>query len=60
MIKDLINYKYDTDRPNIFFCSSTVGASSFFEGLMWAASAAKIGFRWKIGNGKKVKFWEDS
>lgn len=27
---------------------------------MWAASAAKMGFRWKIGDGKKVKFWEDN
>jgi hypothetical protein len=26
---------------------------------MWAARAASFGFRWKIGNGKKVKFWED-
>lgn len=27
---------------------------------MWAASAAKMGFRWKIGDGKKVEFWEDN
>jgi hypothetical protein len=27
---------------------------------MWAATAAKLGFRWKIGDGKKVKFWEDN
>ena len=27
---------------------------------MWAAKAAKLGFRWKIGDGKKVKFWEDN
>jgi hypothetical protein len=25
---------------------------------MWAAKAAKMGIRWKIGDGKKVKFWE--
>lgn len=26
---------------------------------MWAARAVKMGYRWQIGNGKKVKFWED-
>jgi len=27
---------------------------------MWAAKAAKMGYMWKIGNGQKVKFWEDN
>jgi hypothetical protein len=27
---------------------------------MWTAKAAQMGFRWKIGNGEKVKFWEDN
>jgi hypothetical protein len=27
---------------------------------MWAAKAAKMGFRWKVGDGKKIKFWEDN
>lgn len=27
---------------------------------MWAASAAKMGYRWKIGNGRKCLFWEDN
>lgn len=57
--RQYIDFKYDTDRPNIF-CSSTNGASQFFKGVMWAATAAKLGFRWKIGDGKKVKFWEDN
>lgn len=57
--KQFIDHKYDTNRPNLF-CSSTNGASQFFKGVMWAASATKLGFRWKIGNGKKVKFWEDN
>lgn len=25
-----------------------------------AASTAKMGFRWRIGNGKNIKFWEDN
>lgn len=27
---------------------------------MRAASAAKIGYRWHLGNGRKCKFWEDN
>jgi hypothetical protein len=27
--------------------------------VLWAARAAKMGYRWKIGNGRSVKFWED-
>lgn len=53
--KQVIDAKYNTNRPNIFY-SKTAGASQFFRGIMWAASAAKMGFRWKIGDGKKVKF----
>jgi hypothetical protein len=45
--------------PNIFY-SRDNDASQFFKGLMWAARAAKFGFRWKVGNGKKVRFREDN
>jgi hypothetical protein len=27
---------------------------------LWAAKAAKLGYRWKVGNGRKIKFWEDN
>lgn len=27
--------------------------------MMWAANAARMGCKWKIGDGRKVKFWED-
>jgi len=56
--KEIIDYKYDTRNPNIFY-SREVEASPFFKQLMWAAQAAKFCFRWKIGNGRKFKFWED-
>jgi hypothetical protein len=26
---------------------------------MWAARAAKMDFRWKLGKGDKIRFWED-
>ena len=28
--------------------------------MLWAANAAKVGFHWKIGNGQRVRFWEDN
>lgn len=56
LCKQFLDFKYKTDEPNIFYIS-TAGASEFFKGMMWAASAAKMGYRWKIGDGKKCKFW---
>jgi hypothetical protein len=29
------------------------------KGVKWAAQAAKLGYCWKVGNGKKIRFWED-
>jgi hypothetical protein len=26
---------------------------------MWAAAAAKAGYKWHVGNGRRVLFWED-
>jgi hypothetical protein len=26
---------------------------------MWAARTVKFGFRWRVGNGVQVRFWED-
>lgn len=57
--KELIDFKYNTCKPNIFY-SKDIGASQFFKGVMWAAAEAKLGFRWKIGNGSKIRFWEDN
>jgi len=59
MWRQLLDFKYNTSEPNIFHTSSR-GASNFVKGVMWAASAAKMGFMWKIGNSQKVKFWEDN
>ena len=59
MWRQLLDFKYNASDPNIFHTSSR-GASNFVKGVMWAANAAKMGFMWKIGNGQKVKFWEDN
>jgi hypothetical protein len=27
---------------------------------MWAAKATKLGFKWRTGDGRKIRFWEDN
>jgi hypothetical protein len=27
--------------------------------VLWAAQAAHLGVKWVVGNGAKVRFWED-
>jgi hypothetical protein len=56
--KQIIDHKYRVKNPNLFYCL-TNGASPFWKGVLWAAKAAKMGFQWKIGNGRNVMFWED-
>ena len=56
--KNIIDFKYDLESNNIFACSAT-GASPFSKGVVWAAQAAKVGFSWHIGNGKRARFWKD-
>ena len=36
-----------------------IGASPFWRGVLWASKAAQLGVRWKIGDGRSVRFWED-
>jgi hypothetical protein len=57
--REVLDFKYNTSNVNIFQTRS-VGASPFFRGFMWAVQAAKMGYKWKIGNGRKVRFWEDN
>jgi hypothetical protein len=57
--RDILDFKYNTAQPNIFY-SSTTNSSSFFKGVMWAAKATKLGFKWRIGDGRKIRFWEDN
>jgi hypothetical protein len=47
-----------TDKPNIFTCPE-IGISNFWKGVICAARVAKMWYRWKVGNGKKVRFWKD-
>jgi hypothetical protein len=34
-------------------------ASPFLKGFLCVAQATKIGYRWKYGNGRMIRFWED-
>ena len=55
--KKIIDYKYN-NNPNIFCCPN-IGSSPFQKGVLWACKAAQVGVKWKIGDGKIVRFWED-
>jgi mannosylglycoprotein endo-beta-mannosidase len=57
--KELVDFKYQTKDPNILV-TRTTNSSSFFKGFMWATQAAKLGYKWKVGNGKKIRLWEDN
>jgi len=56
--KELLDYKCNTSKGNIFQ-TNIIGVSPFFKGFMWAAQAARMGYKWVTGNGEKVRFWED-
>lgn len=56
--RQVIDYKYNTEKPNILACVDRE-SSVFWKGVMWDLKVAKMGYRWKVGNGKRIKFWED-
>jgi hypothetical protein len=56
--KKVIDAKYETKRPNILCCNDP-HPSIFWKGVMWATQAVRFGYKWIIGNGRSVKFWED-
>ena len=56
--KQIVEFKYKTEQPNLFCCPD-LGASPFWKGVSLAANAARFGFQWKVGNGRRIRFWED-
>jgi hypothetical protein len=54
----IVDYKYNLS-PNILR-AKPVHCSPFWKCVMWAASAAKVGYRWIVGNGRRVLFQEDT
>jgi hypothetical protein len=57
ILTQIVDSKYDLS-PNVFWANPS-SCSPFWKGVMWAAHAVKIGYRWKVGSGDKVLFWED-
>jgi hypothetical protein len=57
--KSIVDAKYNTRNPNIFCCQD-INPSVFWKGMMWASRAEKFGYKWKIGNGRTLRFWEDT
>jgi hypothetical protein len=56
--KSIIDNKYHTNSLNILCCDDR-NSSPFWKGVCWVAHAARMGFRWRVGDGKKVRFWKD-
>jgi hypothetical protein len=55
---NIVRNKY-CRHENIFY-SERRYASQFWRGVILAAQAVKLGYRWVLGNGKRVHFWEDT
>lgn len=53
--KQVIDRKYHTNSPNIF-CGQDSNTSYFWKGFRWAAGAVKLGYRWKVGKGNRIRF----
>ena len=54
----IIRSKYRTENPNVF-CSADRNTLPFWKGVQWAAQAAVLGYQWLVGDGKRIRFWED-
>ena len=55
----LIDHKYRTNNPNLLWSRQGVG-SPFWKGVTWAFEGIRPFFRWNLGNGNKVSFWDDT
>ena len=56
--RQIVDYKYKTNSPNLFCCPDK-GASPFWKGVLWARQAAQMGYAWNVGDGSRIRFWED-
>jgi hypothetical protein len=56
--RKIVDSKYQSRAPNLFG-SENREASPFWKGILWAAQAAKIGYRWHACDGTKIRFWDD-
>ena len=54
--KMIIDHKYMSNKINIFAPNLSPSASRFWKGLKTIIQALKLGYRWKVGSGEKVRF----
>jgi hypothetical protein len=52
-----VEFKYHPS-PNLFCCPDR-NSSPFLKTVLWETRAAKMGYKWKIGDEKNIRFWED-
>jgi hypothetical protein len=58
LCKKVLDAKYNIKNPNILSYHD-LQPSTYWKGVMWASKAVKFGYKWQVGNGKSIKFWED-
>jgi hypothetical protein len=54
----IVDSKYQSRSSNLLYAKSRE-ASPFEKGILWVVQAAKMGYRWHVGDGTKIRFWED-
>lgn len=57
--KEPISFKYNTAKPNILWAKPGNG-SRFWKSVSWAFAAAKLFYKWEIGNGHCASFGSGS
>src|SRR4051812_20969221 len=59
--KRIIDTKYSSNRrAKNFVPNSNPNISRFWKGVKSTIQALKMGYRWSVGNGSRIRFWEDT
>jgi hypothetical protein len=56
--RNIVDRKYC--RKGNIFCSDKTHACPFWKGVILATQAVKMGYKWVVRSGVKIKFWEDT
>jgi hypothetical protein len=56
--RDVVDHQYNKCLHNLFCCNIR-NSSPFWKGVIWAAKAVKMGYKWMVGKDDKIRFWED-
>ena len=58
--KEIVDQKYLRGRINLFAPNHNMNVSRFWKGIRSIVQALKFGYRWKVGMGEQIRFWEDT